>query len=168
VLVWLSVWSKVKIVCKWSSWCHCIPKPHHLWPHLNPDWFTFWYWLTQVVLEKRPLNRCSSSSSALDRWHWRSIPDSSSMLVSRMPNTKVKVSAIKSYSRKTETQVTNCSTWPADVVGNNNCCHSSMLCWPRRDLCSVRKALKETHSLHYRRTCAKNLPLQTAQYPGSH
>ena len=24
----------------------------------------FWYWLTQVVLEKRALNRCSSSSSS--------------------------------------------------------------------------------------------------------
>jgi len=24
----------------------------------------FWFWLTQVVLEKRPLNRCSSSSSS--------------------------------------------------------------------------------------------------------
>jgi len=23
----------------------------------------FWYWLTQVVLEKRPLNGCSSSTS---------------------------------------------------------------------------------------------------------
>jgi len=23
VLVWLSVWSKVQIVCIWSSWCHC-------------------------------------------------------------------------------------------------------------------------------------------------
>jgi len=22
-----------------SSWCHCIPKPRHLLPHLNPDWF---------------------------------------------------------------------------------------------------------------------------------
>ena len=32
VLVWLSV-------CLWSSWCHCIPKPCHLLPHLNPDWF---------------------------------------------------------------------------------------------------------------------------------
>jgi len=37
--VWLSVWSEVQIVCIWSSWCHCIPKPHHLLPHLNPDWF---------------------------------------------------------------------------------------------------------------------------------
>ena len=25
----------------------------------------FWYWLTQVVLEKRPLNGCSSSSSSV-------------------------------------------------------------------------------------------------------
>ena len=33
VLVWLSVWSKVQIVCIWSSWCHCIPKPHHLLLH---------------------------------------------------------------------------------------------------------------------------------------
>ena len=39
VLVWLSVWSDVQIVCIWSSWCHCIPKPHHLLPLLNPDWF---------------------------------------------------------------------------------------------------------------------------------
>jgi len=31
------------------------PKPHQLLPHLNP----FWYRLTQVVLEKRPLNGCS-------------------------------------------------------------------------------------------------------------
>ena len=26
VLVWLSVWSEVQVVCKWSSWCHCHPK----------------------------------------------------------------------------------------------------------------------------------------------
>ena len=39
VLVWLSACSKVQIVCIWSSWCHCIPKPHNLLPHLNPDWF---------------------------------------------------------------------------------------------------------------------------------
>ena len=35
----LSICSEVQIVCIWSSWCHCIPKPHHLLPHLNPDWF---------------------------------------------------------------------------------------------------------------------------------
>jgi len=39
------------------------PKPHHLLPHLNPEWFLpFWYQLTQVVLVKRPLNGYSSSS----------------------------------------------------------------------------------------------------------
>ena len=41
MLVWLSVCSKVQIVCIWSSWCHCIPKPHHLLPYLNSDWFYF-------------------------------------------------------------------------------------------------------------------------------
>jgi len=39
VLAWLSVWSEVQIVCTWSSWRHCIPKPHRLLPHLNPNWF---------------------------------------------------------------------------------------------------------------------------------
>ena len=37
----LSVWNEVQIVCIWSIWCHCIPKPHHLLPHLNPDWFLY-------------------------------------------------------------------------------------------------------------------------------
>jgi len=51
-LMWLSVWSEVHIVCIWSSWYHCIPKPHHLLRHISPDWFLpCWYRLTQVVLE---------------------------------------------------------------------------------------------------------------------
>jgi len=25
VLAWLSVWSKVQMICIWSSWCHCHP-----------------------------------------------------------------------------------------------------------------------------------------------
>jgi len=33
----VSGWSGVQIVCMWSSSCHC--HPHHLLPHLNPDWF---------------------------------------------------------------------------------------------------------------------------------
>ena len=64
VLAWLSVWSEVQIVCIWSSWCHCHPKiPSSL------AWFKsilvspFWYRITEVVLEKRPLNGCSRSSS---------------------------------------------------------------------------------------------------------
>ena len=32
----VSIWCEVQIVCIWSSWCHCHPKPY-----LNPDWFTF-------------------------------------------------------------------------------------------------------------------------------
>ena len=34
--------TEVQIVCTWSSWCHCnncIPKPHRLVSHLNPDLF---------------------------------------------------------------------------------------------------------------------------------
>jgi len=37
--LWLSVWIEVQIVCVWSNWCHCIPKPHRVFPHLNLDWF---------------------------------------------------------------------------------------------------------------------------------
>jgi len=25
VLVWLSVWSELQVICIWSSWCHCHP-----------------------------------------------------------------------------------------------------------------------------------------------
>ena len=63
VLVWLSVWSEVQTVCIWPSWCHCHPKtPSSLASFQSRLILPFWYWLTQVVLEKRPLNRCSSSS----------------------------------------------------------------------------------------------------------
>jgi len=55
------VWSEGQIVCIRSSWCHCIPKPHNLLHHLNPDWFYLsGTVLTQAVLEKRPLNGRSS------------------------------------------------------------------------------------------------------------
>jgi len=53
-----------------------ILKHHHLLPHLNPDWFSFLVPVTQAVLEKRPLNRCSSSvvvfliSYHLELWLW--------------------------------------------------------------------------------------------------
>ena len=39
VLVWLSVWSKVQIFALGPADATAIPKPHHLLPHLNPDWF---------------------------------------------------------------------------------------------------------------------------------
>jgi len=66
VLVWLSVWSDVQIVCIRSSWCHCIPKlPSSLASFKSRMVLPFGYWLTQVVLEKSPLSGCSSSSSYL-------------------------------------------------------------------------------------------------------
>ena len=57
VLAWLSVWSAVQ-TCIWPSWCHCYSLS--LAPVKSRLVLPFWYWLTQVVLEKRPLNGCSS------------------------------------------------------------------------------------------------------------
>ena len=65
VLVWLSVWNEVQTVCIWSSWCHWHPKtPSYLASFKARLFLPFWYRLIQVVLEKRPLNSCSSSSSS--------------------------------------------------------------------------------------------------------
>ena len=47
------------MICIWSSWCHC-----HLIIFCSSkmqNGLPFWCRLTQVVLEKRPLNGCSSS-----------------------------------------------------------------------------------------------------------
>jgi len=56
-----------KIICIWSSWCHC----HHIISSSSKiqNGLPSWCRLTQVVLEKRPLNRCSSSSSIQDHLH---------------------------------------------------------------------------------------------------
>ena len=63
VLVWLSVWSEVQIVCVWSGWCHCHPKtPSYLASNKSRLVLPIWYQLTRLTWEKRPLNRCSSSS----------------------------------------------------------------------------------------------------------
>jgi len=59
VLAWLSVWSEVQ-TCIWPSWCHC--HSLSLAPVKSRLVLPFWYWHTQVVLEKRPLNGCSSST----------------------------------------------------------------------------------------------------------
>jgi len=55
VLAWLSVWSEVQ-TCIWPSWCHCssLSLPSVKSRFLLP----FWYRLTQVVLDKGPLNVC--------------------------------------------------------------------------------------------------------------
>ena len=59
MLVWLSIWSEVLIVCIWSGWCHCQPKPRHLLPDWNPDWF----YLSGTSL---PLNGCRIAAN--DKW----------------------------------------------------------------------------------------------------
>ena len=53
MLVWLSVWRKVQMVCVWSSWCHCIPKPHHILPDSNPDWQNVPEHFSSSVLRKK-------------------------------------------------------------------------------------------------------------------
>ena len=55
VPAWLSVWSEVQ-TCIWPSWCHC----HSLSLASVKSWLVlpFWYRLTWVVPDKRPLNEC--------------------------------------------------------------------------------------------------------------
>jgi len=57
VLAWLSVWSEVQ-TCIWPSWCHC--RSLSLAPVKSRLVLPFWYRHTWEVLEKRPLNGCSS------------------------------------------------------------------------------------------------------------
>ena len=53
VQAWLSVWSKVQ-TCIWPSWCHC--HSLSLASVKSRLVLPFWYRLTQVVLDKGPLN----------------------------------------------------------------------------------------------------------------
>ena len=62
VLVWLSVWSEVQ-TCIWPRWCHC--HSLSLAPVKSRLVLPFWYRLTQVVLEKRPLNGCCCCCSVI-------------------------------------------------------------------------------------------------------
>jgi len=50
------------MICIWSSWCHCHPIISCCSKIQNG--FAFWCRLTQVVLEKKPLNGYSSSNSS--------------------------------------------------------------------------------------------------------
>jgi len=66
----VSVWNEMQIVCIWSSWCHChlkIPPPTFLASFKSRLVLPFWYWLTNAVLEKRQLNRWSSSSNEVSK-----------------------------------------------------------------------------------------------------
>ena len=67
------VWSEIQIVCILSSWCHCHSKtPSSLVSCKSRLVLPFlWYWLTQVVLERRPLNGCSGRlQSAIAEVHY--------------------------------------------------------------------------------------------------
>ena len=55
VPAWLSVWSEVQ-TCIWPSWCHC--RSLSLASVKSRLVLPFWYLLTQVVLDKGPLNVC--------------------------------------------------------------------------------------------------------------
>ena len=55
VLAWLFVWSDVQ-TCIWPSWCHC--HSLSLASVKSRLVLPFWYWLTRVVPDKGPLNRC--------------------------------------------------------------------------------------------------------------
>ena len=70
--MWLSVCSEVQIVC------HCRP-PSSLASFKSRVVLPFWYRLTQVVLEKRPTNGCSSSPSMI------SVLDIASVVVLEVP-----------------------------------------------------------------------------------
>jgi len=59
VRYWCGYLSGVQMICIWSSWCHCPPIISCSSKIQNG--LPFWCRLTQVVLEKRPLNGCSSS-----------------------------------------------------------------------------------------------------------
>ena len=48
--------SEVQMICIWFSWCHCHPVISCFSKIQNG--LSFWYWPTQVVLEKKPLNVC--------------------------------------------------------------------------------------------------------------
>ena len=54
------VWIEVQMICIWSSLCHCHPVISCSSKMQND--LPFWCRFTQVVLEKRPLKRYSSSS----------------------------------------------------------------------------------------------------------
>jgi len=62
VLAWLSVWSEMQ-TCIWPSCCHC--HSLSLASVKSRLVLPFWYRVTWVVLEKGPLNVCSSYAMLL-------------------------------------------------------------------------------------------------------
>jgi len=84
ILAGLSVWSEVQMICIWSSWCHC----HSIisCSRSNTEWFTFLAPAYPGCSGKRPLNRCSSSSSSVvdmcvADWQWTGARSTASLSV---------------------------------------------------------------------------------------
>ena len=65
VLAWLSVGSEVQ-TCTQPSWYHC--HSLSLASVKSRLVLPFWYWLTRVVLDKGPLNRCVCVCNCM-KWH---------------------------------------------------------------------------------------------------
>ena len=113
VLAWLSVWSEVQ-TCIWPSWCHC--HSLSLAPIKSRLVLPFWYRLSQVVLEKRPLNGSSRNAVILSmlmpgqsccgcRWRW----PNRILVLSQMP-TNIYVSQQIVWTHQVDGSCT--ATWP--------------------------------------------------------
>jgi len=55
VLAWLYVWSEVQMICIWPGWCHCHPIISCFIEMQSG--LPFWCRLSEIVMEKRSLNR---------------------------------------------------------------------------------------------------------------
>ena len=68
MLVWLSVWSKVQIVCIWSSSCHCHHKTQSSLSSFKSRWLLpFCHRLTQFILQKRLLYQSVCQKCSIKR-----------------------------------------------------------------------------------------------------
>ena len=96
--------------CTLSSWCRCKPKHHHLSPH------------TQVVLEKRPLNGCSSTSSSVD-----GCGPNPPQCICSLRKTKIQLSPFRRFTiHSTLVSHINCSI---SQTATKFCLKYSVHCW---------------------------------------
>jgi len=73
--VWLSVWSKVQIVCIWSSWCHCHPKTTsslanttHTYPFNG-----LFSWTTRVGRYQKGKTNLDFTEARDSEWKWHQV-----------------------------------------------------------------------------------------------
>ena len=72
MVIWERGWCR--LVAYGPADATAVPKPRHLLPLFKSRLvLPFWYWLTQVVQEKRPINGRSSTKHGLHvQQHWAS------------------------------------------------------------------------------------------------